>query len=135
MRLTPPVAPDLIRRTPPAGAWIDGRIIPGDTNVSISAYTAYRDPTVFHDPEEFLLERWMEKGSDHLKEMLAVFIPSSAGTRGCIGRNLSIIMQVVCVATIVHRFNFSLPDPTWEMGYKEWFNLWSLKMPGVASPA
>lgn len=129
MRLTPPVATELIRRTPSGGACIDGRIIPGDTNVSIAAYTAHRDPTVFQDPEEYIPERWMEKGSDHLKEMLAVFIPFSAGTRGCIGRNVSILMQATCIATMVHRFEFALPDPTWEMEFEEWFNLWPLKMP------
>jgi cytochrome P450 len=129
MRLTPPVATELIRRTPPSGACIDGRMIPGDTNVSIAAYSAHRDPAVFEDPEEYRPERWIARGSDHLREMLAVFIPFSAGTRGCIGRSVSIVMQTVSLATMVYHFEFALPHATWEMDFEEWFNLWPLEMP------
>jgi cytochrome P450 len=62
MRLTSPVASDLIRRTPPEGAQIDGEIVPGDTNVSIAANAAHRDPTVFEEPEAYCPERWLAKG-------------------------------------------------------------------------
>jgi cytochrome P450 len=115
MRLTPPVATDLIRRTPPEGARIDGKVIPGDTNVSIAAYTEHCGPTVFEEPEAYCPERWLAKGSDHLKDMLAIFIPFSAGTRGCIGRNVSILMQVVYITTMVYHYEFALPNKTQEM--------------------
>ena len=51
MRLSSPVATDLVRRTPSQGTTIDGQMVPGNTTVSISAYTAHRDPMVFPDPE------------------------------------------------------------------------------------
>lgn len=130
LRLAPPVAANLIRRTPPgASTVIDGEVIPPNTNVSISAYTAHRDPTVFEDAEEYEPERWLAKGSDRLKDMLAVFIPFSAGTRGCIGRNVSALLQMVCVATLVYHYDFELPEQDWEMEFEEWFNLWPLRLP------
>ncbi|KAI1323176.1 benzoate 4-monooxygenase cytochrome P450 [Xylariaceae sp. FL0255] len=130
MRLAPPVATELIRRTPPdASILIDGEIIPPDTSVSIAAYTAHRDPSVFPDPEVYNPSRWLAKGSDDLRAMLAVFIPFSTGTRGCIGRNVSILMQAVCIATLVYHYDFSLPHEAWEMVFEEWFNLWPLKLP------
>lgn len=130
LRLAPPVAANLIRRTPPGGfTVIDGEVVPPNTNVSISAYTAHRDPTVFEDPETYQPERWLAKGSDRLKEMLAVFIPFSAGTRGCIGRNVSALMQMTCVATLVYHYDFALADENWEMEFEERFNLWPLRLP------
>jgi cytochrome P450 len=114
MRLAPPVATDLIRRTPPDRAMvIDGEVIPPSTNVSISAYTAHRDPTVFKDPETFDPSRWMAKGSDELKDMLGAYIPFSSGVRGCIGRNVTVLIQTVCrrapvgyVPTCIYLFLF-----------------------------
>ncbi|EAW20310.1 cytochrome P450 [Aspergillus fischeri NRRL 181] len=130
MRLAPPVATELIRRTPPdRHVIIDGHLIPPDTNVSIAAYTSHRDPQVFPDPETYNPDRWMAKGSDNLRNMLGMFIPFSAGTRGCIGRNVSILMQSVCVATLVYHYDFALPHENWEMEFEEWFSLWPLRLP------
>ncbi|KAI0508534.1 cytochrome P450 [Xylaria bambusicola] len=130
MRLAPPVATELIRRTPPdASIIIDGEVIPPDTNVSIAAYTAHRDPCVFPDPTTFNPSRWLARGSDSLRDMRSIFIPFSAGTRGCIGRNLSILMQAMCIATIVYHYDFALKQPKWDMEFEEWFNLWPLRLP------
>lgn len=130
MRLAPPVATELIRLTPPdTSVVIDGVEVPPNTNVSMAAYTAHRDPAVFEDPEVYKPERWMAKGSDELKAMLAAFMPFTAGTRACIGRNISLQMQNVCLATVIYHFDFALPHENWEMEFEEWFNLWPLGLP------
>lgn len=130
MRLAPPVATELIRRTPPdREVIIDGHLIPPDTHVSIAAYTSHRDPQIFPAPESYNPDRWMAKGSNNLRKMLGVFMPFSAGTRGCIGRNVSIMMQSVCVATLVYHYEFALPHKDWEMEFEEWFNIWPLELP------
>lgn len=129
MRLSPPVATDLVRRTPPEGTTIDGQRVPGDTAVSISAYTAHRDPMVFPDPEAFRPERWLAKGDDRLKTMLTRFIPFSAGSRSCIGRNVTSLEQQIFLATLVYRYEFVLPSREWEMEWEEYFSLWPVKLP------
>ncbi|KAL9117860.1 MAG: hypothetical protein Q9187_005598 [Circinaria calcarea] len=129
MRLSPPVATDLARRTPPQGIEIDGQMVPGNTIVSISAYTAQRDPEVFPDPEAFTPERWLIRGSDRLKDMTAVYIPFSAGSRSCIGRNVTILMQMVFLATLCYRYDFALPSTEWEMDWEDYFNLWPRELP------
>ena len=129
MRLSPPVATDLVRRTPPEGTTIDGQRVPGNTAVSISAYTAHRDPMVFPDPEAFRPERWLAKGDDRLKTMLTRFIPFSAGSRSCIGRNVTILEQQIFLATLVYRYEFVLPSREWEMEWEEYFSLWPVKLP------
>lgn len=130
MRLSPPVAGNLLRKTPPGRPHnIAGEVVPGDTVVSISAYTAHRDPDIFPEPEEFKPERWLIKGDDRLTNMLAVYIPFSAGSRACIGRNVTILMQVIFLASLVHRYKFALPNPEWEMKWVDYFNLWPVELP------
>ncbi|KAF2257848.1 benzoate 4-monooxygenase cytochrome P450 [Lojkania enalia] len=129
MRLSPPVATDLLRKTPPEGLKVDTEMVPGNTTVSISAYSAHRDPDIFEDPEAFRPERWLIRGEDKLKDMRAVFIPFSLGTRACIGRNITIVVQTVFLATLVKRYEFALPDLNWELEFDEYFNLWPLKLP------
>ncbi|KAK0630319.1 cytochrome P450 CYP5280A1P [Bombardia bombarda] len=133
MRLSPPVATDLARRTPPGQSHVvDGCLIPGDTNVSISSFTAHRDPDIFPDPEAFKPERWLvAEGEDRekLREMLTVYMPFSAGSRSCIGRNVAMLVQNVFVATLVHNYEFALTSPDWEFTWVDYFNLWPDELP------
>lgn len=130
MRLSPPVAADLPRLTPPDRSYIvAGEIIPPNTNVSISAYTAHRDPTIFTDPEVFDPERWLTTSESQSREMLAAYIPFSAGTRACIGRNVALLMQLVFIATVVHRYDFALPHSSWTLEWEGCFNIWPKELP------
>lgn len=126
LRMFPPSTFGLPRRTPPEGAPILGDFIPGETSVSISAYVAHRDPKVFPDPEQFKPERWL--GED-AKELQAAFISFSTGARGCIGRNISYLEQTVLLASVVHRFEWSLPSESWVPERFEAFNLLPGSMP------
>lgn len=126
MRLLPPSTFGLPRRTPPEGTTILDVFVPGNTSVSISAYVAHRDPTVFPDPETFRPERWLEEGA---KEMQPFFITFSAGARGCIGRNISYLEQTVLLASVLHRFELCLPGEGWEQERWEAFNLSPGEMP------
>ncbi|KAH6643362.1 cytochrome P450 CYP5280A1P [Truncatella angustata] len=130
MRLSPPIATNLTRRTPPnRPSKIADEVVPPNTVVSISAYTAHRDPEIFPDPEAFKPERWLMKGDDRLRNMLAVYIAFSAGSRACIGRNVTILMQFVYLATLITRYEFALPNPDWEMKWRDYFNLWPEELP------
>ncbi|KAI9901017.1 hypothetical protein N3K66_002834 [Trichothecium roseum] len=126
LRIVPPTTFGLPRRTPPEGATIYGEFIPGDTTVSMSAYVAHRDESVFPDPEAFKPERWLgEEG----KNLQPFFISFSAGARGCIGRNISYLEQSVLLASVVHRYDFALPSPGWEPHRNECMNLSPGPMP------
>ncbi len=126
MRLLPPSTFGLPRRTPPEGTTILDEYVSGNTSVSISAYVAHRDPTVFPDPETFRPERWLEEGA---KEMQPYFITFSAGARGCIGRNISYLEQTVLLSSVLHRYEFRLPYEGWEQERWEAFNLSPGEMP------
>ncbi|POR32529.1 Uncharacterized protein TPAR_07290 [Tolypocladium paradoxum] len=126
LRLLPPVSFGLNRKTPPEGLMIDGHWIPGNTIVAVPAYTAHRNPRFFPDPESYRPDRWLKDGSG---EAQASFIPFSAGARGCIGRNITYIEQTVLLTTLLRRYDFSLPNPEWELEHEEAFNLWPGPLP------
>ena len=70
----PPISSPLYRRTPPEGMTILGEFVPGNTSVSMGAYVAHRDPTVFIEPESYKPERWLGEAG---KELQPYFIPFS----------------------------------------------------------
>jgi len=121
LRLIPPTSSGLPRRTPPEGASIMGHWIPGDTSVSMTIYGAHHDSRIYSDPHLFKPERWMDP--EERKRMEPYFIPFSAGARGCIGRNISYLEQIVILATLVHRYDFALPNPEFKTQRFEAFNL------------
>lgn len=120
MRIYPPTTFGLPRKTPPEGCTIFGDFIPGNTSVSMSSYVAHRDEKVFSDPEVYYPERWLgEEG----KQLQTSFIAFSIGARGCIGRNISYLEQLLVTSAMVHRYEFALPSPDWEQQRYEHFNL------------
>ncbi|KAK5942865.1 hypothetical protein PMZ80_005431 [Knufia obscura] len=119
MRIFPPTPFNLPRFTPAEGTTVMGEFIPGRTSVSMSSYVAHRDTKVFPDPETFLPERWL---SEEGKELQPFFLTFSAGSRGCLGRNISYLEQYVMTATMLHRYDFALPSPEWEQYRYEHFN-------------
>ena len=126
LRMYPPVAAALHRKTPPEGTMVMGQFIPGRTIVSMSAYTSHRDPFIFPQPEEYRPERWLENDT---KAMKSAFIPFSAGARACIGQNFTHMEQNIVLATLVRRYDFMLAHKDWEMEFEEAFNLWPRKLP------
>lgn len=126
LRVYPPVAANLNRKTPPEGTTVLGQYIPGGTIVSMSAYSSHRDPVIFHQPNEFRPERWLDCDT---KAMKSIFIPFSAGARACIGQNFTHMEQNILLATLIHRYSFALPHDDWEMEFDEGFNLTPRKLP------
>ena len=129
-RLVPAVAGDLPRKVPPGTTYtVAGVTVPGNTDCSISAYTAQRDPDIFPEPEAFKPERWLIKGDDKLKRMLDVYLVFTMGSRMCMGKSVTILVQSVYLATLLHRYEFAFASPDWEVQRTERFNLWAGEMP------
>lgn len=130
LRLFPPVALGLSRRTPAEGIVVDGINIPGDILVSVPTYSAHRNPAYFPDPDMYRPERWL--GPEGMKAQ-ASFIPFSTGARGCIGRNISYIEQTLLLAKLLTRYDFQFQHPGFELEHKEAFNLWPCALPLLIS--
>ncbi|EAW18409.1 cytochrome P450 [Aspergillus fischeri NRRL 181] len=120
LRIFPPTSHGLPRQTPPEGMEILGQWVPGNTSVSISALVAHRDESVFPQADRYIPERWLgEEG----KALQPYFVAFSAGARSCIGRNISYLEQTKAIASLVHRYEFALPHPGWELKRLETMNL------------
>lgn len=120
MRIFPPTSHGLPRETPPEGIEILGHWVPGNTSVSMSAYVAHHDERAFPNSSQYIPERWLgEEG----KALQPFFVAFSAGARSCIGRNISYLEQTKILATLLHRYEFVLSHPDWELRRLETMNL------------
>jgi benzoate 4-monooxygenase len=98
---------------PPEGLLVDGHWLEGNTTVSVSTYTIHRDPKYFHDPDQFLPERWLEPGAEELQR---VFLAFQQGGRACIGRNIAYLEMQLILTTLVRRYEFELAaDEKWQL--------------------
>lgn len=91
-RMYPSVGGILERVTPPQGAMIDGKHYPGNTLVGCNAWIIHFRKEIFGDDcRQFRPERWLEGDPEKIKLMNKNFFAFGAGTRTCIGRNISLL--------------------------------------------
>ncbi|KAJ0968499.1 hypothetical protein J5N97_025416 [Dioscorea zingiberensis] len=110
LRLHPPT-PLLLPRYPTATCNIGGYTIPKGTKVFINVWSIHRDPAVWENPLEFKPERFLAGMSkcDYYGNNFN-FIPFGSGRRICVGIPLVEKMSLHILATMLHCFDWSLPD-------------------------
>lgn len=70
MRLQPAVGLNITRKVPIGGAEIDGKKIPGGTEVAVNGWVLHRDPSIWgNDADVFRPERWLDVNKERLREM------------------------------------------------------------------
>ncbi|GKZ89036.1 hypothetical protein AnigIFM59636_010174 [Aspergillus niger] len=89
LRLHPPAATALQRKTPPEGIIVDGVHIPGNMTVMCPQNVLGRSEAVYERPMEFLPERWYLQ--PELVKDKSAFVPFSIGPYGCIGKPLALL--------------------------------------------
>lgn len=99
MRLHPSVGFTMPRVSPaPSGLHISGTYVPPGYRVGINAHVLQRNKNVFgEDAEQFRPQRWLVQQSsvEQLAEMDRCMLHFGAGTRTCIGKNVSKPLLVV----------------------------------------
>ena len=106
MRLYPPV--DKIVREANQDLEVCGYTIPKGVQILIAIFSLHRHPDVWENPHDFDPLRFHPNAVD--KRDPYAYMPFSAGPRNCIGQNFAMNEMRVVVASIVHRFNFSLEN-------------------------
>ncbi|KAG9151762.1 hypothetical protein Leryth_002051 [Lithospermum erythrorhizon] len=86
-----------------------GFFIPKHTRILINVYQISRDPAYWDEPLKFKPERFMNSEIDFQGRHYC-FIPFGAGRRICPGWNLGIRMMTLMLATLVHNFDWKLPN-------------------------
>ncbi|KAL4893001.1 cytochrome P450 [Aspergillus ambiguus] len=128
MRLHPSVGLILERQVPHGGVSILGNHIPGGTVVGINAWVLHRNPDIYPDPDAFTPERWLTSSPSELKAMEQSFFNFGAGSRTCIGKNISLMEMHKIVPQILREFDVRLHSPE-----KEWKtqNVWFVQQEGL----
>ena len=104
-RMHPAAGLPLERVTPSQGIEICGDQIPGNTIVGCSAWVIHKRPEIFGDDvQTFRPERWLEAEPDKRKEMEGTMFQFGAGSRTCIGKNISLLEIYKLVPSFLRRF-------------------------------
>nr|BAC53891.1 cytochrome P450 [Petunia x hybrida] len=106
-RLHPPL-PFLLPRKATQDTKFMGYDVPKGTQIFINAWAIGRDPECWHDPLDFIPERFIGSKID-FKGLNYELIPFGAGRRMCVGVPLGHRMVHFVLGTLLHEFNWELP--------------------------
>ena len=90
-------------------------VIPSSTFACIWIYALHRNPKLWHSPEEFIPERWIDprlREKDVGQDEPGAYIPFAMGPRNCLGRPMAQIILRVLLARIMSRY--TVVDPRYE---------------------
>ncbi|KAI9376628.1 hypothetical protein BJX61DRAFT_530782 [Aspergillus egyptiacus] len=122
-RICPAAGLLLERVTPPSGIDIAGHFIPGGTIVGCSAWVLHRREEIFGpDVDTFNPDRWLTVPEEKLKTMNGTMLQFGAGSRTCIGKNISLMEVYKLVPSFLRRFDVQLayPEQEWKL-WNAWF--------------
>lgn len=112
-RMHPAAGLPLERVVPPQGMEICGHRVPSGTIVGCNAWVIHRREEIFGpDVDIYRPERWLEADGEQLKRMNANMFQFGAGSRTCIGKNISLMEIYKLVPSFLRRFDVSLSPYT-----------------------
>jgi cytochrome P450 len=104
-RMHPAAGLPLERVTPPQGIEICGEFVPGNTIVGCNAWVIHKRPEIWgEDVDTYRPERWLEASDSKRKEMEGMMFQFGAGSRTCIGKNISLLEVYKLVPSFLRRF-------------------------------
>ncbi len=116
LKYTEAVFAESLRLFPPA--WAIGRLsiekhrfggyeIPKHALILLSPYVTHRDKRFWDNPEEFIPERWFERGIKEAGQTFTYF-PFSRGVRSCIGESFAWTEGILLIATLAQRWRLQM---------------------------
>ncbi|CAI9290235.1 unnamed protein product [Lactuca saligna] len=104
-----PIVPLILPRSPSQDCIVGGYTIPKRCTVFLNVWSIHRDPLYWDNPLEFNPERFLTNKYDFKGSNLN-FLPFGSGRRLCPGVPLAEKMQMYILASLLHSFNWSLPE-------------------------
>ncbi|XP_062215520.1 flavonoid 3',5'-hydroxylase 1-like [Phragmites australis] len=105
---------------------VDGYRVPANTRLLINIWAIGRDPVVWEAPLEFSPERFLPGGAAARVDPLGNYfelIPFGAGRRICAGKMAGMVFVQYFLGTLVHAFDWRLPDGEEKLDMAETFGL------------
>ncbi|XP_028127669.1 cytochrome P450 76C1-like [Camellia sinensis] len=106
-----PAVPLLVPRCPSQSCVVGGYTIPKGTRVFLNVWAIQRDPDFWDNPSEFRPERFL--GDDNKWDYTGnnfQYLPFGSGRRICAGIPLAEKMVMYVLASLLHSFNWHLPE-------------------------
>ncbi|RID70702.1 hypothetical protein BRARA_C02701, partial [Brassica rapa] len=129
-----PTVPLLVPHRPAETAVVGGYTVPKDTKIFINVWSIQRDPNVWENPNEFRPERFLDKKSCDFHGTDYSFLPFGSGRRICAGVALAERMVQYTLATLLHSFDWKVPEGH-ELNVEDKFGIvLKLKNPLIAMP-
>ncbi|KAF2645032.1 cytochrome P450 [Massarina eburnea CBS 473.64] len=126
LRLNPPIALALPRKTPPEGSTICGSYVPPGWYVGIPQCVMFRSETNFKDALSFVPERWL--GDERYDgDQKACLQPFSVGSRDCIGRNMAYHEVRLIMTKILYEFDLEICPESENWDDQKIYMLWEKK--------
>lgn len=109
LRLHPP-APFLLPRIAPMDCELMGYSIPKDTLIFVNIWGIGRDPSIWEDCLSFNPQRFSDYDHVEFKGNDYGYLPFGGGRRICPGFPMATLQLPLILATLIHNFEWSLPD-------------------------
>lgn len=114
LRMAPPTGSSLFREVRSEGAIVDDCVLPPGVQVGVPIYAIHHNTDYFHEPFQYLPERWLVDEPDNSLEKVerarSAFCPFSLGMRGCVGKGMAMMELKLAVAYAMWNFDFDFAD-------------------------
>ncbi|CAL1391609.1 unnamed protein product [Linum trigynum] len=104
-----PVSPLLVPRKANEDVEICGFIVPKGAQILVNIWSIGRDPVVWENPDSFMPERFLGSMID-VRGKDFELLPFGGGRRICPGMSLGLRMLHMMLGSLVHWFEWKLPD-------------------------
>uniref|UniRef100_A0A673SSQ9 Steroid 17-alpha-hydroxylase/17,20 lyase n=1 Tax=Suricata suricatta TaxID=37032 RepID=A0A673SSQ9_SURSU len=105
-----PVAPTLIPHKAIVDSSIGEYAIDKGTNVIINLWALHHNEKEWHQPDQFMPERFLDPTRSHLISPSLSYLPFGAGPRSCLGESLARQEIFLFMAWLLQRFDMEVPD-------------------------
>ncbi|OJJ39946.1 hypothetical protein ASPWEDRAFT_37820 [Aspergillus wentii DTO 134E9] len=111
-RISPPAGSAQWRVAGKGGAVVDGVEVPEGYGCGVAMYATLHNEEYYPRPYEFIPERWLVDGGTLMSSASQVaaaeqaFVPFGTGSRACIGRPLAEMEIMMCVASLICKYDF-----------------------------
>ncbi|KAF7810152.1 geraniol 8-hydroxylase-like [Senna tora] len=105
-----PALPLLVPHCPSESCTVGGYTIPEGSRVFVNVWAIQRDPTIWDRPLEFDPSRFLDDGKWDYSGSDLNYFPFGSGRRICAGIAMAERMFLYSVATLVHSFDWKMPQ-------------------------
>ncbi|KAG7557524.1 Cytochrome P450 superfamily [Arabidopsis suecica] len=105
-----PTLPLLVPHRPAESTVVGGYTIPKDTKIFVNVWSIQRDPNAWENPTEFHPERFLDNNSCDFTGANYSYFPFGSGRRICAGIALAERMVLYTLATLLHSFDWMIPE-------------------------